>query len=67
MDSEHLSIGNNKEGTYCIIVYAICPIHGAMYVEFVYKDINEYNTKIANDIKKIDSKYGISTRVWIFD
>lgn len=55
------NIGNN----YCIIIY--CVKLGIRQVKFIYNNISTFEKKAENDVKKIESGFGIDFQLWIFD
>ncbi len=58
-----VEINNRKlnENEYCIIVYV------SKKVEYVYKNILDFEYKILSNIKNIDTIASIDFEMWIFD
>jgi hypothetical protein len=53
------------EGKYCIVVYTHTSI--SRNVKYIYKNIEDFETKIENDIASINSMYSIDFQMWIFN
>lgn len=56
----------NGNLNYCVVVYkTVGPLNRE--VGFVYKNLDEFKLKITDDIKRLDSMFGIDFQIWIFD
>ncbi len=56
----------NNDKNYCVIVYkTIGPLSRDLI--FIYKNIDEFESKVREDIKNINKMFGIEFQIWKFD
>ena len=61
-------IFENKIGdNYCVLVNSKNPIVESTYTSFIYKNLDEFKSKVSNDIRKINSAHDIKFSIWVFD
>jgi hypothetical protein len=65
-----LSANKAAGGDYCVIVYArhsMQSVHGCKTVKFIYKNIADFESRVLEDIKKIDPMFSVDFQIWFFD
>jgi hypothetical protein len=58
-----------KEGEYCVILFTELEVGlGSVdRVTRIYRNLKEFETRVENDIKKINTNYGLNFQVWLYD